>query len=93
VPLFKKHVHWTKRPSEIDPSGILKACSLDADYPEIAGVFEPAVEEKLNAALLRFSAFNSQPHVIQALYADGFFVPYPKLAGVLSNPGPLDPLR
>jgi hypothetical protein len=41
---------------------------------------------------LRLSAFNSQPHVIQSMFAEGFLLPYPKLAALLKIPGPLDPL-
>jgi hypothetical protein len=41
---------------------------------------------------LRLSAFNSQPYVIQSLFAEGFLLPYSKLSGLLKVPGPLDPL-
>jgi len=41
---------------------------------------------------LRLSAFNSQPHVIQSMFAEGFLLVYPKIAGLLKVPGPLDPL-
>lgn len=41
---------------------------------------------------LSLSLFNHEPHVIQALFADGFVVPYAALKDVLARPGPLDPL-
>lgn len=208
VPLYKKRVHLAKKAKMKDPSGLLKTCTLDAEYPEIDGALDPLLEMKLNGALrpkstvlelvcdapetndvkynvslnqsgvvsvvfetewccgahpsygrefvnlsvgtgerltlarllspdarpklvgfllpavqataheieldkttevlkqltekpaefsiepggLRFSAYNSQPHVIQAAFADGFFLPFSRIASLLRDPGPLDGL-
>ena len=41
---------------------------------------------------LRLSAFNSQPHAIQAAYQAGYLVSYAELRPLLVRPGPLDAL-
>jgi hypothetical protein len=203
--LYKKRAHFSQRPKIKEPDALLKACTLDAEYPEIDGSLEPAAEAKANASLrpksatpdatcetaeendvkyevslnqsgvlsvvfdtswccgahpsysrqfvnlavetgssitlsrllapgaraklvgfllplvqrtaheieldqttellkqltedpaefsverggLRFSAFNSQPHVIQSAFAEGYFLPFARLAPLLREPSPL----
>jgi hypothetical protein len=65
---------------------------VDADKELIEQLTLKPADFSIEDKGLRLSAFNSQPHVIQSLFAAGFFIPFTKLAGLLKTPGPLDTL-
>ena len=66
---------------------------FEADIDEVLDQLTLAPADfSISPRALELSVFNSQPHVVQALYQDPFVVSFEKLSGSFRTPGPLDPL-
>jgi hypothetical protein len=73
---------------------VAKLSDADLESNDIQEVLDQLTRDPADFSIdekgLRLSAFNSQPHVIQSMFAEGFSIPFAKLRGILRTPGPLD---